>query len=54
MRPPSWAARDEIVAAGLATQADVERWEEAFDRLDAAERRPWLFPATFVAIGRRA
>ena len=52
MRPPSWAARDEMVAAGFATDADVKRWEDAFARLDSAERRPWLFPATFVAIGR--
>ena len=53
MRPPPWAARDEMVAAGFATGADIERWEEAFARLDAAEHRPWLFPAHFVAIGRR-
>jgi ubiquinone/menaquinone biosynthesis C-methylase UbiE len=53
MRPPSWAARTEMAAAGFATNGDVTRWEEAFARLDAAERRPWLFPATFVALGRR-
>lgn len=53
MRPPSWAARDAMVAAGLATDADIKGWEEAFARLDAAEHRPWLFPASFVAIGRR-
>jgi SAM-dependent methyltransferase len=54
MRPPSWAARDDMVAAGFATEADIKRWEEAFARLDTAERRPWLFPANFVAIGRHA
>ena len=54
MRPPSWAARDEMVAAGFATQADIKRWEQAFARLDAADSRPWLFPASFVAIGRRS
>jgi SAM-dependent methyltransferase len=53
MRPPSWAARAEMAAAGLATDADIDRWERAFARLDAAERRPWLFPASFVAIGQR-
>lgn len=53
MRPPSWAARDEMVAAGFATDADIKRWDEAFTRLDAAPHRPWLFPAWFVAIGRR-
>jgi SAM-dependent methyltransferase len=54
IRPPSWAARDDMVAAGFATEADIKRWEEAFARLDTAEHRPWLFPASFVAIGRHA
>ena len=53
MRPPSWAARDEMLAAGFATDADIQRWGDGFARLDAEKRRPWLFPANFVAIGRR-
>lgn len=53
MRPPAWAARAEMVAEGFATASDVSRWEEAFARRDSAQERPWLFPATFVAIGRR-
>jgi SAM-dependent methyltransferase len=53
MRPPSWAARDEMVAEGFATDADIKRWEDAFARLDSAQHRPWLFAANFVAIGRR-
>jgi SAM-dependent methyltransferase len=53
MRPPSWAARDQMMAAGFATEADINRWAEAFARLDTAEHRPWLFPASFVALGRR-
>ena len=53
LRPPSWAARDDMVAEGFATDADIKRWEDAFARLDSAQHRPWLFPATFVAIGRR-
>jgi SAM-dependent methyltransferase len=53
MRPPAWAATGEMVAEGIATDADVERWAQAFARLDAAETRPWLFPGAFVAIGRR-
>jgi len=53
MRPPSWAAREDMVAAGFATEADVKRWSEEFDRFDASERMPWFFPASFVAIGRR-
>jgi hypothetical protein len=43
-----------MAAAGPAAGADIRRWEQAFARLDSAERRPWLFPAYFVAIGRRA
>lgn len=54
MRPPSWAARDALAAAGFATDADIKRWDETFTRLDSAQPRPWLFPAAFVAIGRRA
>ena len=53
VRPPSWAARAEMAAAGFATDADIKRWEKAFARLDSAETRPWLFTAYFVAIGRR-
>jgi SAM-dependent methyltransferase len=53
MRPPSWAARNQMVAEGFATDTDLNRWDAAFARLDRAERRPWLFPAAFVAVGRR-
>ena len=53
MRPPSWAARNAMVAEGFATDADIKRWEDAFARLDSVQHRPWLFPANFVAIGRR-
>jgi hypothetical protein len=53
VRPPAWAAREEMVAAGLASETDIKRWQEAFSRLDSAKRRPWLFAPNFVAIGRR-
>jgi hypothetical protein len=52
-RPPAWAAREEMVTEGFANDADVTRWAEAFSRFDAEARRPWLFPALFVALGRR-
>jgi 2-polyprenyl-3-methyl-5-hydroxy-6-metoxy-1,4-benzoquinol methylase len=54
VRPPSWAARAEMVHEGFATDNDLDRWAKAFATLDKADPRPWLFPATFVAIGRRA
>ena len=52
-RPPAWAARAAIVAEGFATDEDVARWEEAFARLDASERRQWVLVPNLVAIGRR-
>jgi ubiquinone/menaquinone biosynthesis C-methylase UbiE len=53
MRPPSWAARDAMVSEGVASAADIERWEAAFARMDAATTRPTMFIPQFVAIGRR-
>ena len=53
MRQPPWAARDAMVAAGVATEEDVARWAIAFDRLDAAATRPMLFAPMFAAVGRR-
>jgi SAM-dependent methyltransferase len=53
MRPPSWAARGTMVAAGLANKQDVARWDRAFARVDAAASRPTLFAPMFAAIGRR-
>lgn len=54
LRPPAWAARDELVAAGLATDADIARWAAALDRHDADPARPTLFAPVFIAVGRRA
>lgn len=54
LRPPSWAGREALVSAGLATSADLARWGAAFDRLDRAEQRPTMFVPLFVAFGRRA
>ena len=45
---------DDLVRRILATDDDVTRWERAFVRLDSAEKRPWFFPGSFVAIGRRS
>ena len=53
VRPPSWAAKDSLLAAGLATDDDIARWETAFSRLDALEKRPLVFAPVFCAIGRR-
>lgn len=53
LRPPSWAARDALVAAGLATSDDVERWRLALERLDAVAERLTVFVPLFFAFGRR-
>ena len=53
LRPPGWAAREAVVASGLATPDDVARWEAAFARLDGMQERPTAFVPVFCAIGRR-
>lgn len=53
LRPPGWAARDALVAAGLATPDDIERWAAAFQRVDRADERPTIFAPLFFAFGRR-
>ncbi|MGY1702580.1 methyltransferase domain-containing protein [Geodermatophilus sp. SYSU D00766] len=52
VRPPAWAARDALVAEGLATADDVRRWESALTRMDAATPRPTYFAPVFFAFGR--
>jgi len=53
MRPPSWAAREAMLAERAATVEDVERWGAAFSRSDAASTRPLIFAPGFVAFGRK-
>jgi hypothetical protein len=53
MRSPPWAARDAMVAAGVATEEDVARWTRAFARCDAATTRAMQFVPMFTAVGRR-
>lgn len=53
LRPPSWAARDAMMAAGMIDEADVARWQAAFERADTAEVRPTLFAPLFSVVGRR-
>ena len=53
LRPPGWAAREALVASGLATADDVARWEAVFARADGKQERPTVFVPVFCAIGRR-
>lgn len=53
LRPPTWAAREALVAAGLATADDVARWAAALARSDDFEPRPTIFVPIFCGIGVR-
>lgn len=52
VRGPAWAAREALVQAGLAEQADIQRWSSAFERADGQQDRPTMFAPLFVGIGR--
>lgn len=54
MRPPGWAAREAMRAAGVADEDDFARWEAALTEFDGVQPRPLMFPALFVALGRRS
>jgi FkbM family methyltransferase len=51
VHPPAWAARESMMAAGIATAEDITRWEKALERMDHATVRPTVFVSTFFAIG---
>ncbi len=53
LRPPAWAARDAMMAAGIIDEADVARWQAAYERTDLREVRPTLFAPLFSVVGRR-
>jgi SAM-dependent methyltransferase len=53
VRPPSWAAREAMVAAGVATEDDVRRWDRAFREVQAAPVPATVFVPSFTAVGRR-
>lgn len=52
-RPPAWAARDAMIAAGLATPQDVARWLAAFERIDKSPEPFTVFAPLFFGIGRK-
>ena len=51
LRSPGWAAREAMVAAGMASAEDLRRWERAFEA--TAQRPVTFFAPMFTAIGRR-
>ena len=50
VRPPSWAAREAMVDAGIATTDDVERWDRALT--NDLENVVNTFIAAHLIIGR--
>jgi ubiquinone/menaquinone biosynthesis C-methylase UbiE len=50
-RPPAWAAREAMKAAGFASDADIARWDAALTALTADP--PTIFFPIFGAVGRR-
>jgi SAM-dependent methyltransferase len=52
-RPPAWAAREAMVAAGVIDAADVERWAAGLAEIEAADRPLRGFFPIFVAAGRK-
>ncbi|HEY3894449.1 MAG TPA: methyltransferase domain-containing protein [Pseudonocardiaceae bacterium] len=53
MRGPAWAARESLVADGLATDEDLARWTAAFDEIDSWTERPQFIGGAFAAVCRR-
>lgn len=51
-RPPAWAARAAMKAAGFASDADIMRWDAALTELTADP--PTVFFPIFGAVGHRA
>jgi SAM-dependent methyltransferase len=55
MRGPAWAAREALVAEGLAGPDDIARWDAAFQEAEKeGSGRRRFFAANFVAVGRRS
>jgi len=53
MRGPAWAAREELIAAGLASATDLRRWAAAWEQMDAWPARPVATIVAFGVVSRR-
>jgi SAM-dependent methyltransferase len=52
MRPPSWAARDAMIAAGVISADDLDRYDAALERV--LSQNATIFAPVFGAVGRKA
>lgn len=53
MRPPPWAAREQMLSAGVITKSDIARWQVDFERLDQGETSFTMFVPHFTAFARK-
>ena len=53
MRPPPWAAREQMLAAGAITDTDIATWQAEFERLDQRQMPLTMFVPTFTASARK-
>jgi hypothetical protein len=53
MRPPPWAAREQMLSAGVITKSDIASWQADFERLDHGEASLTLFVPNFTASARK-
>lgn len=51
-RGPAWEAMSQMESAGFVRSGDTDRWNDAFERLDAGAKAPRFFAPFFVAFGR--
>jgi SAM-dependent methyltransferase len=53
VRPPVWAAREDMLREGVVSDSDIARWESGFARMDARPERFTSFVPIFVGLGRK-
>jgi SAM-dependent methyltransferase len=53
MRPPIWAARQQMLAAGVIANEDIARWQSEFERFDRGELKLTMFIPNFIASARK-
>ncbi len=53
MRPPMWAAREQMLAAGFVTQDELDAWAAEFEAHDRGELPMTLFIPGFFAFARK-
>jgi SAM-dependent methyltransferase len=54
IRPPSWAAHQSMVDAGVATMEDVARWDEALQRYEEGQGDKVVFAPIFRVVAKRS